>query len=110
MNESKHAMIYARVATNGLNGSELSTQVAACRQYADQRGFAVVKDHIITEARSGATLKRLGLDKVQALAAGREIDVVIVTIPDRLSRDADHLLYLCEEWRRIGIEVHYLTR
>ncbi len=109
MNQGKRAVIYARVATDDLNDSKLSTQVEACRQYAEQRGLTVTADHIITEVYSGATIERSGLDRVRALAARREVDAVISYAPDRLSRNAAHLLFLCEEWQRIGIEVHFVS-
>ncbi len=110
MNENKRAVIYARVATEDLNGSKLSPQVEACRQYADQYGLTVAENHVITEVCSGIRLKRPGLDRVRALAAGRKVDAVIVFTPDRLSRDVAHLLLLYEEWQRSGIDVHCMYR
>lgn len=109
MNEGKRVVIYARVATDGLNGSNLSTQVEACRRYADQHGLTVTAEHIITEVYSGIRLTRPGLDRVRALAAGREIDAVILSTIDRLSRDADQLLFLHEEWQRSGVDLQCVS-
>jgi DNA invertase Pin-like site-specific DNA recombinase len=65
MNEHKRAVIYARVATQGLNDDNLSTQIEACRQYATQHGLTVIVDHIIVNScYSGLTLNRPGLDRV----------------------------------------------
>ena len=111
MNESKRAVIYARVAPHEpLNDRNLSTQVEACRRYATHHGLAVTANQIITEVYSGATIKRPGLDRVRALTDGREVDAVIVYTLDRLSRNPAHLLFLYEEWQRIGIEVHHVSR
>ncbi|CAG0957716.1 hypothetical protein PLCT2_00574 [Planctomycetaceae bacterium] len=57
MNESNRAVIYARVATDDLNGSELPAQIETCRQYADQLGFTVAEDHIVAEVYSGIMLR-----------------------------------------------------
>ncbi len=111
MNESKRAVIYARVATHEpLNDHSLSTQVEACRKYAAHHGLDVTEEHIITEVYTGAKISRPGLDRVRALTDRREVDAVIVSTPDRLSRNLAHLLCLCEEWQLIGIEVHYVSR
>jgi DNA invertase Pin-like site-specific DNA recombinase len=58
MNARKSAMIYARVATQEqLKDNGLSTQVDACRKYANQHGLAVVVDQVITDPRcSGLAL------------------------------------------------------
>jgi site-specific DNA recombinase len=111
MNERKRAVIYARVATQDLNDDKLSTQVEACRQYATQHGLTVAADHVITDpSYSGLTLNRPGLDRLRALTEAQKVDVVIVYTRDRLSRDLDHLLLLCVEWQRLGIEVYYVSR
>jgi DNA invertase Pin-like site-specific DNA recombinase len=50
MNARKCAMIYARVATEQqLKDHGLSTQVEACRRYANQHGLTVEVDHVVTD-------------------------------------------------------------
>jgi site-specific DNA recombinase len=101
----KTAAIYARVSTRGqaIDGTSLTSQVDACRAYASQHGYRVVKE--IAEDISGARLDRQGLDEVRDLADRLEIEAVICYATDRLSRDLGHLMLLYQEFERNKIKL-----
>lgn len=101
----KTAAIYARVSTTGQakEGTSLDTQVAACRSFAGEQGYVVVKE--VQEDRSGARLDRPGLRGIRDLAEGGQVSAVIVYDQDRLSRSLAHLMLLAEEFERRRVEL-----
>ena len=50
----------------------------------------------------GASLKRPGSDRLRDQAAARELDLVLITAPDRLARNYVHQVLLLEELEHIG--------
>src|SRR5689334_594675 len=90
------AIIYVRVSTDEqADNNSLTTQIAACEQYAAQHGYSVVAT--FQDVMSGAKLDRPGLSKVRELLRMRTIDVLIVYSSDRLTRNLAHSLLLRDE-------------
>ena len=58
MNTATRTAIYVRVSTTGQEegGSSLSTQEAACRAFAAERGYLVLPAHVYSETFSGIEL------------------------------------------------------
>ena len=84
------AAIYVRVSSDGqLDGTSPDTQEAGCRKHCADQGHAVVM--VESEAASGGSLERPGLDRIRAAIARREVDVLVVFDLDRLSRSQNHL-------------------
>src|SRR6266508_1154712 len=103
------AVIYVRVSTDEQTGNtSLTTQIAACEQYAAQHGFRVVAT--FQDSISGAKLERPGFSKVRELIRARAIDVLIVYSSDRLTRNLAHSLLLRDEMREAGVELHCVTK
>lgn len=107
---TRRAVVYARVSTEEQadHGYSLSTQIDACRQYAEKHAYMVVA--VERDDSSGAKLDREGLERVRGMALRREIDAVIVYTSDRLTRNLAHSLILREEWRQLEVELHYVNR
>lgn len=105
----KAAAIYARVSTTGQakDGTSLDTQTDACKQYAQQYGYTVIKE--VREDISGGTLKRPGLDGIRDVAERREIQAVIIYDPDRLSRDLGHMMLLVSEFERAKVQLYFVN-
>ena len=59
---------------------------------------------------SGASLKRPGLDHLRDQAARAELDLVLITAPDRLARKYVHQVLLIEELQRCGCRVEFVER
>lgn len=105
----KTAATYARVSTAAQadQGTSLSTQREACRQYAEERGYTVIEE--VSEDISGAVLERPGLDRLRDMAAAAGIDAVVVFDPDRLTRSLAHLYLLSEEFERAGVQLLFVN-
>lgn len=103
------AVIYARVSTNVQEDNySFSTQLEACRLYAQQQGMSVVAE--FQEVESGGSLKRPELDKARALIRAGTANVLLVYIVDRLSRNLADVLFLKEELRAHNAVLHFATR
>src|SRR5262245_52885227 len=107
---NKQAVIYARVSTDDQaeRGYSLPSQIQAMRDYADSHEMQVVGE--FQDDCSGAKLHRPKLDELRGMIERKEVDVVIVYAADRLSRNLAHLLILREDFRREGVELHYVNR
>ena len=91
------------------DGTSLTTQEEACRHYAEENGYIVLR--VVSEARSGATLDRPGLDQIRDVVKRREIGAVICYDPDQLSRGgAAHMLTVLEECQKAGVKLLFVTR
>ena len=62
------------------------------------------------EGRSGAQLKRAGLDQLRDAVKYGEVDRVLVTAPDRLARNYVHQMILLEEFEGSGCRIEFLDR
>lgn len=88
------AVAYARVST--LLGQDPELQLVALRQFAQARGFVIVKE-IVDKGISGAKERRPGLDELVRDAQRGRYKVILVSALDRLARDTRHLLNLIHE-------------
>jgi site-specific DNA recombinase len=104
---SKRAAVYARVSTDEQGrGYSLPTQLEACREYAERRGFTIAGE--FTDEFTGTSLDRPGLDQLRDLIATDNIQAIIIYDLDRLSRRAIHQMLLEEEFAKAGLETHYV--
>jgi len=77
------AVIYARVSSSDQK-SDLERQVEYLTQYCASKGYKVVD--VITDVASGLKTDRKGLAKLFNYVVDRQVDVVVVTYRDRLTR------------------------
>lgn len=104
------AVIYARVSTRGQeDNASLESQIAACRQFAEQKGFRVVNE--VKEVYSGAYLfDRPQLNELREKIRSEFYDALIIDCVDRLTRDVAHLYVLKDECRRYNTELHFANK
>lgn len=81
--EETRAVIYARVSSSDQR-KDLERQVEYLTSYCSAKGYKLVR--IITDIASGLNAKRKGLQKLFKLVSEREVDVVLITHKDRLTR------------------------
>ena len=104
------AAIYCRVSSDeqAERGTSLADQASRCTDYATGQGWRVVAQ-FVDEGASGATLDRAALHALMAGATQRMFDRVIVTDPDRLSRDLVDGLVIERDLAATDTEVLYLV-
>ncbi|RDD53415.1 MAG: IS607 family transposase [Candidatus Korarchaeota archaeon NZ13-K] len=83
LSEERIVVGYARVSSRSQK-DDLERQVRAIREYADQRGYKLAE--VIADIGSGLNERRKGYLKLLDMVSGREVNRVIVTYPDRLTR------------------------
>ena len=106
----KTAALYARVSSDRQKEDHtIASQVAALVQYAESHEYVIPADwQFQDEGYSGATLLRPGLEALRDLAAGGQLEAVLIHSPDRLSRKYAYQVLLVEELSRCGVEVIFL--
>src|SRR5438270_13520489 len=106
----KPAALYARVSSDRQKENHtIASQVAALTQYADMNGYVVPPERQLQDdGYSGATLVRPGLEALRDLAAGGQIETVLIDWPDRLSRKYAYQVLVVEQLARCGEEVNFL--
>jgi excisionase family DNA binding protein len=77
------AVIYARVSSSDQK-SDLERQVQYLTQYCSSKGYRVVD--VLSDVASGLKTDRRGLLKLFDYVVNRQVDVVVVTYRDRLTR------------------------
>jgi len=77
------AVIYARVSSSDQK-SDLERQVQYLMQYCTAKGYRVVD--VLSDTASGLNTGRRGLLKLFNYVVNRQVDVVVVTYRDRLTR------------------------
>lgn len=84
----KPAALYARVSSDRQKEDHtIASQVAALLEHAETHAYMVPPEwRFQDEGYSGATLLRPGLEALRDLAAGGQIEAVLIHSPDRLSR------------------------
>ena len=104
--------IYARVSTTRQAQTQtIEQQLTRLRAYLEQQGWAIDLRHIYRDdGYSGASLNRPGLDQLRDRAALAELDVVVITVPDRLARKYVHQVLLIEELQQHGCRVEFIDR
>ena len=104
--------LYARVpATRQAQAQGIEQQLDRLRAAAAERSWELDDQHVYRDdGYSGARIGRPGLDRLRDHAALAELDVVLVTAPDRLARDYVHQVLLIEELAGHGCRVEFLDR
>ena len=104
--------LYARVSTTRqAQAQTIDQQLERLQAGAAAQGW-VVDDHQIyrDDGYSGAALSRPGLDRLRDRAAFGELDLILLTAPDRLARKYVHQVLLIEEFEQQGCHVEFLDR
>src|SRR6266536_6138697 len=106
------AAVYARVSTTRqAQAQTIEQQLDRLREAITGRGWELDDQHVYRDdGYSGASLGRPGLDRLRDHAALAELDVVVVTEPDRLARNYVHQVLLVDELGRHGCRVEFLDR
>jgi site-specific DNA recombinase len=104
--------IYARVSTTRqAQAQTIEQQLDRLRTAVAERGWTLEEEHVYRDdGYSGAGLSRPGLDRLRDQAALAELDLVLVTAPDRLARNYVHQVLLLDELGRHGLKVEFLDR
>lgn len=98
------AAIYARVSSNDQK-SDLERQIQYLTQYCSAKGYRVVD--ILSDVASGLKTNRRGLLKLFNYVVNRQVDAVVVTYRDRLTRFGfEYLEYFFKQYG-VRIEVVY---
>jgi site-specific DNA recombinase len=104
--------VYARVSTTRqAQAQTIEQQLDRLRAAVAGRGWVLDEQHVYRDdGYSGASLGRPGLDRLRDHAALADLDVVLVTAPDRLARNYVHQVLLIEELAGHGCQVEFLDR
>src|SRR6478752_6987513 len=103
---------YARVSTTRQAQAQgIEQQLDRLRAAAGERGWELDDQHVYRDdGYSGARIGRPGLDRLRDHAALAELDMVLVTAPDRLARNYVHQVLLIDELAARGCQVEFLDR
>jgi site-specific DNA recombinase len=104
--------VYARVSTTRqAQAQTIEQQLDRLRAAAAERGWELEEQHVYRDdGYSGARLGRPGLDRLRDHAALADLDLVLVTAPDRLARNYVHQVLLIDELAGRGCQVEFLDR
>jgi site-specific DNA recombinase len=104
--------IYVRVSTQRqAQAQTIEQQLSRLRLYISEQGWSLEPEHVfVDDGYSGAKLNRPGLDSLRDRAALAEVDVALITEPDRLARNYVHQMVVIEELEKRGISVQFLDR
>ena len=105
--------LYARVSTTRQQLDQtIEQQVESLREYVSGHpGCHLEEKHVyLDEGYSGAKLNRPGLDRLRERATKAEFEMILITAPDRLSRNYVHQMLLIEEFQNLGCQVQFLER
>ena len=98
------AVIYARVSSSDQK-SDLERQIQYLTQYCSAKGYKVID--VLSDIASGLKTNRRGLMKLFNYIVNREVDAVVVTYKDRLTRFGfEYLEYFFGQYG-VRIEVVY---
>jgi site-specific DNA recombinase len=104
--------VYARVSTmRQAQAQTIEQQLDRLRTEVAGRGWELADRHVYRDdGYSGASLSRPGLDRLRDHAGLADLDIVLVTAPDRLARNYVHQVLLIEELAGHGCQVEFLDR
>jgi excisionase family DNA binding protein len=94
------AIVYARVSSADQK-SDLERQIQHLTQYCSSKGYRVVD--VLSDVASGLKTDRKGLLKLFDYVVNRQVDVVVVTYRDRLTRFGSE--YLDYFFKQYGVRV-----
>jgi excisionase family DNA binding protein len=94
------AVVYARVSSADQK-SDLERQVRYLTQYCSSKGYRVVD--VLSDVASGLKTDRRGLLKLFDYVVNRQVDVVVVTYRDRLTRFGSE--YLEHFFNQYGVRI-----
>ncbi len=97
----KRVAIYTRVSTDEQHPE---AQADALRQYAEARGWEVVREYC-DHGVSGRTTTRPQLDAMMRDAHRRRFDGVLAVRLDRLARSVQHLTELASDFEQLGVDL-----
>ena len=98
------AVIYARVSSSDQK-SDLERQIQYLAQYCSAKGYRVVD--VLSDVASGLNTGRKGLLKLFDYVVNKQVDVVVVTYKDRLTRFGfEYLEYFFKQYG-VRIDVVY---
>lgn len=104
------AAIYARVSTDiqAEKGYSIDTQLAACRQSAQEIGADIIKE-FVDNGYSGEYIERPDMENLRKGIKNKDFDFVIVYDPDRLARNLAHQLIITEEIEKSGAQLKFVS-
>jgi site-specific DNA recombinase len=104
--------VYARVSTTRQALAQtIEQQLDRLREAVAGRGWELAEQHVYRDdGYSCASLGRPGLDRLRDHAALADLDLVLVTAPDRLARNYVHQVLLIDELAGHGCQVEFLDR
>lgn len=97
----KRVAVYARVSTVD-RGQDPETQLHQLREYAERRGFAVVREFV--DHASGSRNDRAEYRAMLEAASRRRFDVLLVWRYDRFARSMRELVNALAEFESLGID------
>ena len=98
------AVIYARVSSSDQKG-DLERQIEYLTQYCTAKGYKVID--ILSDIASGLKTNRRGLLKLFNYVVNKQVDIVVITYRDRLTRFGfEYLEYFFSQYG-VKIEVVY---
>jgi site-specific DNA recombinase len=104
--------VYVRVSTSHQTQTQtIEQQLERLRTHIESQSWQLADEHIFRDdGFSGSMLNRPGLDGLRDRAASGELDLVLMTAPDRLARKYVHQVLLIEELQQHNCEVEFLDR
>ena len=105
--------IYARYSSDLQRETSIEDQVAKARQFARDRGWTVLEDHVYADyAVSGAVTARAQLDRLLRCAkeAPRPFEYVLVDDTSRLSRTPGHVEHIAESLRYHEVHLYFVSQ
>ena len=104
MSKEVRAVIYTRVSSSDQK-SDLERQIQYLTQYCSSKGYRVVD--VLSDVASGLKTDRRGLLKLFNYIVNRQVDVVVVTYRDRLTRFGfEYLEYFFKQYG-VRVEVAF---
>ena len=105
MSKEIKAVVYARVNSSDQK-SDLERQIQYLTQYCSSKGYRVVD--VLSDVASGLKTDRRGLLKLFNYVVNRQVDVVVITYRDRLTRFGfEYLEYFFNQY---GVRIEVVFR
>ncbi|MGH9937222.1 MAG: recombinase family protein, partial [Blastocatellia bacterium] len=101
---------YMRVSTQRQAQTQtIAQQFDRIEAYCQEHGLELPPENLFQDdGSSGYHLKRPGLERLREAAGQARFERILITAPDRLSRNYVHLSLLVEELQRYGCQLEFL--